>query len=151
MSLTASGSTLHVSCLRSYRQTANRGTIAVILCRIDGAASRPFLLHLSYTPGPLESSDLRLHREFFPETIASEGGSGSFAIVFDGLGSMRYVEDASGEATTTYSVHDADSGLRFDCVVRGRTAWDASDARIGPERGLAHLGHLLGQHWVSFR
>ena len=48
-----------------------------------------------------------------------------------------------------YEVEDLSLGVRFEGNIRGRTAWDPLDGRLGPEGNLAHLDHLLGQHWVS--
>lgn len=142
---------------RIDRVDDDAGTLAIIFCRIDDAPERPYLLHLSYTPSTTStaSHSKKFYQEWFPKSmdlVSPLPGYGveSWSIVFPGLGSFEYrIRDGEGEVgEIVYEVEDADLGIKFEGRIAGRTAWDETDGRLGPEGNLAHLEHLLGQHWV---
>ena len=133
------------------------GTLAIIFCRIDDAPERPYLLHLSYTPSSTSSEPTRkkFYQEWFPNSIdlispLPHYGVESWSVTFPGLGSFEYrIQDGAGAiGEVVYRVEDLDLGVKFEGRIIGRTAWDERDGRLGPEGNLAHLDHLLGQHWV---
>lgn len=128
----------------------------MIFCRIESPIGKPFLLHLSYTPNSSSTSSAgsnsqetikkEFHFDYFPPSIEQITTETGWSIHFPDFGSISF---NSALEEVQFSVETKEISL--ECKITGRERWNERDGRDGPEGGLAHLDHLIGQHWVRSR
>ncbi|CAO2650494.1 Nn.00g017860.m01.CDS01 [Neocucurbitaria sp. VM-36] len=118
---------------------ASGAHIALIICSVPNASSRPHMVSFTYYPA---SGAPIFQREHFVDTIervTTNQQTKAFELRIPGIGTMR----AAGDGTTAYELHAQDGSWTLQAQSASQTAW--RNDKSTPEGWMINLP--LPLHW----